>query len=319
MKTTHLTLCILLLLVSCGQGRKDTGFHPRPFPSAEVPAIITDRSEAVSYLAAHFWDEFLDTTALYPCDSTTVNGVKRPEVEQAYANYLAILGMTSEEEGEMSVGKLFGGISAMEARDTSSNVFETIAELTKMYLYDPNSPYRNEDLYYPFVKGLSTSGFVDEGLRAGYGYDARMCSLNRTGTTAADFVFCDKAGRRYSMHGIKADYTILFFSNPGCHACKEIIDGLSSNEKVSEMISSGRLAVLNIYIDSDLSEWRRYMPVYPDNWYNGYDPDYVIREDILYNVRAIPSLYLLDKDKKVLMKDAPQERLFSWLESVPES
>ena len=61
------------------------------------------------------------------------------------------------------------------------------------------------------------------------------------------------------------------------------------------------------------------MPVYPDNWYNGYDPDYVIREDILYNVRAIPSLYLLDKDKKVLMKDAPQERLFSWLESVPES
>ena len=82
------------------------------------------------------------------------------------------------------------------------------------------------------------------------------------------------------------------------------------------MIPDGRLAVLNIYIDSDLAEWLKYMPVYPESWYNGYDPDYVIRTDVLYNVRAIPSLYLLDGGKTVLMKDVPQEKLLWWLENM---
>ena len=55
------------------------------------------------------------------------------------------------------------------------------------------------------------------------------------------------------------------------------------------------------------------MPVYPDEWYNGYDPNLVIRNDMLYNIRAIPSLYLLDEDKRVILKDAPQETVFAWL------
>ena len=98
---------------------------------------------------------------------------------------------------------------------------------------------------------------------------------------------------------------------------QEIIDGLDSSPHVAQMLSDGSLAVLNIYIDSDLAEWRKYMPIYPDSWYNGYDPDFVIRTVVLYNVRAIPSLYLLDRDKTVLMKDVPQEKLFYWLQNIP--
>jgi hypothetical protein len=39
----------------------------------------------------------------------------------------------------------------------------------------------------------------------------------------------------------------------------------------------------------------------------------VIRTENLYSVRAIPSLYLLDKEKRVIMKDAPEDRVFSYL------
>ena len=58
------------------------------------------------------------------------------------------------------------------------------------------------------------------------------------------------------------------------------------------------------------------MPIYPDEWYNGFDPDFVIRTDILYNVRASPSLYLLDKDKTVLMKDAVTDRVLNYLANI---
>jgi hypothetical protein len=55
------------------------------------------------------------------------------------------------------------------------------------------------------------------------------------------------------------------------------------------------------------------MPIYPDEWYNGFDPDLAIRTDNLYSVRAIPSLYLLDQDKRVIMKDAPENRILNAL------
>lgn len=313
---TIAVLAVAMAAAACGQ-RKDGPSLPRPFPQVQVPAMVTDMTEAASYLAEHYWDEFTDTSTLYPCDSSLVNGVRKIDLEQMYANWLAILDMVPLDEAAASADRLFRRISSVESKDTSSNVFETMTGLTRKYLYDPNSPFRNEDIYLPFVRAMSESPFIPEGLKAGYGYDAMMCALNSVGSRAADFTFCDRNGRRYTLYGIKADYTILFFSNPGCAACKEIIDVLDSEPHVNSMIESGRLAVLNIYIDSDLAEWRKYMPMYPDSWYNGYDPDYVIRTDVLYNVRAIPSLYLLDKDKTVLMKDAPQEKLFLWLQNIP--
>ena len=92
-----------------------------------------------------------------------------------------------------------------------------------------------------------------------------------------------------------------------------IINVLKGEPRISQMIASGRLAVLNIYIDEDLEAWRSYMPIYPDEWYNGFDPDFIIRNQELYNVRAIPSLYLLDAEKKVLLKDAPENKVFDYL------
>lgn len=92
-----------------------------------------------------------------------------------------------------------------------------------------------------------------------------------------------------------------------------IINVLKGEPAIAEMISSGALAVVNIYIDEDIQGWRDYMPIYPEEWYNGFDPDLVIRNDNLYYVRAIPSLYLLDEEKRVILKDAPENRLFEFL------
>ena len=70
---------------------------------------------------------------------------------------------------------------------------------------------------------------------------------------------------------------------------------------------------MNVYIDEDLKSWREYMPVYPREWLNGYDASHIIREDVLYCVRAIPSLYLLDSDKRILLKDPPLDRVLQAL------
>lgn len=305
----------LAFAIGCGE-KKAEQFKALPFPDITVPAMIQDRQEMAEYLAEHWWDGLTDPERRYHCDSMLVSGVKKGNIEQKFANWTVVLEAVDYKVAAKSVNRLFERVVACEKKDTSSNVFESMTSIVEKYLYDPNSPMRNEDFYGPYVAALSKCDLVEEGMRQAYAFDARMCELNRVGTKAADFRFSDAMGRIRSLYGIKADYIILFFSNPGCTACMEIINTLKAMPAVAEGIASGRLSVLNIYIDEDLKAWREYMPVYPEQWYNGYDPDYVIRTDVLYNVRAIPSLYLLDKDKNVIMKDAPEARLFDWLERL---
>ena len=140
-------------------------------------------------------------------------------------------------------------------------------------------------------------------------------------------------GKQEVKLSLFADDMILYIENPKDSTRKllELInesretgsgqtrDGKSgcwhSRPGLDERIAKGDFAVVNVYIDEDLDAWRAYEPNYPRNWFCGYDPDGLVRADRIYNVRAIPSLYLLDGEKKILMKDAPVERVVSWLQN----
>ena len=302
----------VLIVAGCGQ-RKAEQFQALPFPDVLPPAMMEDPQDRAEYMAQNMWNSLTDPSRTYPCDSLLVSGVRRTDVEQKFANWTQVLGMSSRPVAEKSVSRLYDRALACEKKDTSSNVFETFASLVDKYLFDPNSPLRDEDLYGAYASRLAAYEGYTEVQKEKYARDARLCALNKVGTKAADFRFADRRGKIKTLYGVEAPYTLLFFSNPGCEACMSIINVLKEDPQISGMISSGRLKVLNVYIDEDLDAWRSYMPIYPDEWYNGFDPDFVIRNETLYNVRAIPSLYLLDSDKTVLLKDAPENRMFEYL------
>ena len=316
MRINQLILILSIILTVGCKEKKAEQFQALPFPDVMPPEMLETPQDRAEYMAEHWWDKFADDSRAYPCDSTLVSGVSRDVVEQKFANWVNVLSMVDYPHTAKSVRRLYDKALKCERKDTASNVFDTFRSLVEKYLYDPNSPMRNEDLYGPYADCLSRCEFIDEGNRKAYAYDAGMCALNRVGTKAADFRFEDKNGKVRRLYDIKADFIVLFFSNPGCVACKEIINALKGTPQIDSMISAGRIAVLNIYIDEDLEAWRSYMPIYPETWYNGFDPDFVIRGDVLYNVRAIPSLYLLDKDKNVMMKDAVTERVIDFLNRV---
>lgn len=302
------------MVAGCGgNSRKAETFDALPFPDVVPPAMMDDMGDRAEYMALHWWDGMTDPSRTYPCDSSLVSGVLKGDVEQKFANWTNVLGLVDMPVAGKAMGRLYDRAAACEKKDTSSNVFETFTGLVDKYLYDPNSPLRNEDHYAFYASRMAESDLVETAMRDKYARDVRLAALNRIGTKAADFRFADKAGRMHTLYGIKAELVLLFFSNPGCGACKDIIDVLNNDPVISGLISEGILKVLNIYIDEDLEAWRSYMPIYPETWYNGFDPDMVIRGETLYNVRAIPSLYLLDRDKTVIMKDAPEGRLFEWL------
>lgn len=185
--------------------------------------------------------------------------------------------------------------------------------LEDFFLMDPNSPYRSEELYIPVLESLLASPFASEEERLHAEWVAPRIRLNRLGTPASDFTFVTRDGRPHTLYGTidqrKPTQTLLFFSNPGCPNCKEITDLLTADPYVQARIADGRLLVLNIYPDEDLQAWYDYLDNYPKEWICVHDPDQVIRSDTRYWLRAIPSLYLLDEEKRVVLKDAPPEKV----------
>ena len=302
---------MILLAVSCGGRRKSAVQADRPFPQVSIPSAYTDADERIAYGVEHYWDGFFEGPGR--TDSAHVLGVLKGEVEQALSNYIGVLEALPLGKAQQGISALFDKISVRQQADTSDRVYLAMTEMVARYLYDPNSPMRDEDLYLPFVQKMAVSPLTREDMRTAYRYEAQMCAMNPRGSIAPDFAITLRNGTQVRMHSVKAERTLLFFSNPGCQNCREIIDALKTDSKVQSMVGEGRLAVINVYIDEDLKAWRDYMPVYPKEWLNGYDAAHIIREDVLYCIRAIPSLYLLDADKRILLKDPPVERVLQTL------
>lgn len=305
-------LAVLLLAAGCRE-KKAEQFTALPFPDLQLPSMISGQQEALEYMAVNYWNGLADPSRTYPSDSVLVSGVRKDNVEQKFADWTSVMEYAGYGVWSKAVGNLYERALACEKKDTSSQVFETFVELFQKYYYDPNSPLRNEDVYYHFVSRYASYDALSDVERGKYEREARLCALNMIGTKAADFRFADRRGKVMNLYDIKAEMTLLFFSNPGCEACMQIINVLREEPVIASQIASGRLAVVNVYIDEDIQAWREYMPIYPEEWYNGFDPDYVLRSNEIYAVRAIPSLYLLDAEKKVILKDAPENKVFNTL------
>lgn len=308
-------MAFCLLFSSCNGNRGNKAgenAETRKFQAVSVPAMYTDPQAAANYAADHFWDAFADTSKVWLEDSTHIAGIDAGTVEQQVGTYVSILNQLPLSDAQKAIESFYDHVAEFGKGET----FDKTVKMVSKYLYDPNSPVRNEDIYGTLAGKLSQSPCVQDSLKASYEYEEKTCRLNRIGTPAADFSFTDKNGRTRTLYSVKAPYTLLFFSNPGCHACGDIISLIKENVKLEKMVENGTLAIVNVYIDEDLDSWKQHLGDYPSTWLTGYDKPMAIRTDVLYNVRAIPSLYVLDKDKTVIMKDAPQEKVISYLSAI---
>ncbi len=306
-----LLLCLALTISACGGRTPQALPMATSFPYPELPAMVTDASQRAEYAVLRWWNKYFEAPQRYSAELT----------EQAFVNYVTLLPMVPLSVMERAQDTLLTRAERSEAcRDSSGRMLGRILALEEKYLYDVNSPYRNEEFFLPVMRhilslpaeGAWAASHEEVRLRTQREYP--MFSLNRLGTVAADFTYTLRNGRTGRLHDIQAERILMFFSNPGCHNCKEIIEALSSSPQVQAQIADGSLKVLNVYPDEDLGEWFAYMSHYPKTWINAFDAGGVIRSDSIYLLRAIPSLYLLDGGKRVICKDAPLEEVLRRLE-----
>ncbi|GHT65848.1 hypothetical protein AGMMS50239_26380 [Bacteroidia bacterium] len=294
-QTTQFSIIIFLFLFMGCAGKS----NPQPvktpsFVLPEIPVALTEPRERANYLLNHYWDnfDFKDTTYIHLPDIT----------EQAFVDYIDLLPHADKQMAAESIQNLMRK-AEKEPTGVMLRYFLTNAE---SYLRDPNSPMRNEELYIPVAQYITSSDspLLTFAEKAPAEHHLKMMLKNRVGEKAADFSYTLLSGKTGRMYAINSEYTLLLFYNPDCHACAETIGALAASEMLQSLQKSGRLKILAFYPDKDLEIWKKKWADIPAEWINGCDKNAIVTDRQLYDLKAIPTIYLLDRNKTVILKDA---------------
>ena len=296
MKRIYCTLLIVALcgLTCWGQQKK------RGFQLPEVPVMLDTPEARATFVCEHFWDhfDFSDTAYIHLPDIT----------EQAIVDFMDLIPRVTEALGDRSMQILW-----QKAAPHSAMLWH-FWETMSRYWKDANSPVRNEEMFIRLCRSVESVPAVEEGLKQRATFARTLAEKNRVGQPAIDFTYTLASGKQGRMYGLKADYTLLFFYNPDCQTCMEIKNVVKQSSRLKELVSSGKMKVLTLYPDEDVALWRHHLNELSDQWVNGYDKGQVLTHKNLYDLSSIPSFYLLDKDKKVLLKDADWREVMQFLE-----
>ena len=139
------------------------------------------------------------------------------------------------------------------------------------YLGDSDSPLHSDGIYAQLLRALpETPQRV---------WLLEQLAKNRVGSCAADVLVTTKDGKRMRLYDIKSEQTLLIFYDPDCRRCQRLDAQL---EQEPSIVQNPRLKVVR----KDMNDLKGE-----------------------YYVPHTPALYLLDKEKRVVLKNTNLEAL----------
>ncbi len=257
-----------------------------------------DKSDAVSGSDAlmHYWDQtdLTDTAAV---------GSRGP-VQKLFPAYAVLLAGADSTAAMSSVRQLLDKASALPA------IYRGVLDIAEQHLYDPASPAVDEECYLPFLKCALADTLIYPADRLRMEQWLTQIYRNRRGTVAADFSYIGRDGAEHTLSATAPGtaHRLLVFYDPDCPHCLDAIEALQANASVTAAVASGSLALIAIYADGDPDIWERSHDRLSDIWTVGYSPDGAIENDEIYDLRAMPTLYLLSGNV-VELKDMNPQRI----------
>ena len=109
-------------------------------PVPDIPDSITQPERRAAYAARRWWDA-LD----FANDSRSLDTAF---IEQNFVNFMTVLANTDTLSQQRAVDRL------LSSAQHSPQAWSLMTEVAEKYLYDPNSPFRSDELYIPFLREL---------------------------------------------------------------------------------------------------------------------------------------------------------------------
>jgi peroxiredoxin len=143
------------------------------------------------------------------------------------------------------------------------------------------------------------------------------------GNVAPDLPLKDTADKDFSIHkniDPKAKYTLIYFWTPSCGHCRKETPEV---HKLYLKYKDKGFDVISIFTETDTKSWKKYIQENKLSWKNAYDPEkenktrhYSKSMSVVYDIMSTPQLFLIDSDRKIVLKKINHEQLDKFLEDT---
>lgn len=263
------------------------------FPYPAIPDTLRSVEQRAGYLSEHYWDNynFADTLLLKSKEVT----------EQGFVNFIDILnrlnldnaskgvahkdiaqkGITRKDIARKDITRkdiTQKGIACFTRKAFSNAAAkERFENLIEHYFEDQLSPVRNDRVYLIFLEEMKNSPCFNETEKERIAFKIKTTNKNLPGDIAINFKFKDENGKEHQLSDYKDQKVILYFYDPDCENCHEVSAWLKQQSIPAD------IKVLKMIADNHIS--------------------------YMYSLKNMPTIFLLDKENKVILKDCTAQEL----------
>ena len=135
---------------------------------------------------------------------------------------------------------------------------------------------------------------------------------NLIGKKAENIVMDSYKGIFVSLYDVEKEFTVLYFWEPDCGHCQESTPKLKAFYDKPKDYS---MEIFAVCTTSDKTKWSKYIEDNKLTWINGWDPQRSSHFDYYYNVQSTPTVYVLDKNKKIIAKKLAVEEIGPFIDN----
>lgn len=263
------------------------------FPYPAIPDTLRSVEQRAGYLSEHYWDNynFADTLLLKSKEVTEYGFVNFINILNRFNLDYASKGVAHKDIAQKDITRkdiTRKGIAQKDitqkgiacfTRKAFSNAAakERFENLIEHYFEDQLSPVRNDRVYLIFLEEMKNSPCFDETEKERIAFKIKTTNKNLPGDIAINFKFKDESGKEHQLSDYKDQKVILYFYDPDCENCHKVSAWLKQQTIPAD------IKVLKMIADNHIS--------------------------YIYSLKNMPTIFLLDKENKVILKDCTAQEL----------
>lgn len=283
-------------------------------PSAPAIPVVNGKADSTypyRYVKEHYWDNvmFNDDRLL-----------RTPFFDKKLNEYMK--SMVSPEPDSIIREVKYILLSARTGKEMYPYL---LTKFTNKYM---NPEYMGQDkvfvwLYETFYAKGDTM-LLNPASRKAVTERAYSLMANQIGLPAPQLDLTDTTGKTASLYSIKSPFTIVAFWDPNCGHCKEEIPRLDSFYEAKWKKYGVAVYSVDIY-NNNLGDWKTFIREKNlDGWVHAYETQEAktagekagrINYRQSYDIQKTPTIYLLDKDKRIIAKQLSLEQFDDLIET----
>ena len=242
----------------------------------------------MEFLKQHYWDkvDFTDTALLH-------SNVFADKI----ISYLAIYQNNRFNQKQLETEFIKAVTIALGAASVNPDIYKFMLD----YLVGGFDKYHFDDVI-TYIADNFQDPFSCEDAARKSSLQKKLDNFKKlaVGKTSPDIEVPDSKGNKMRLLSLRNEFILLIFWSTQCPHCTEMMPKLKA---FYDKQKTKRLEVMAVSLDTSKASWTCFIKTEKLNWINVSElKGYFGKAEDEYNVYATPTMYLLDRDKKIIAK-----------------